>query len=305
MKIRAPKSQPNDPAGARAGGKGRLITPFLAALIAAVAFCVPGWNAAVAEDRAEPAPEELKGIGITEHLNDRLPLDLTFANEDGDTVRLGNYFQKGRPVILNLVYFTCPMLCTLVLNGVVEGMQGLSWELGKDYENVTVSIDPSETPALAKAKQKTYLEQYGHPEAAAGWHFLTGKQENITALAQTVGFNYRYNPETREFIHTAGTFLCTPDGRLARYLYGIQYEQQTFRLGMLEASEGKIGNTLDKLVLYCYHYDSNSGRYALAATNVMRVGGVATAGILGVVLVGLFVRDRRRRATTSSKGAQS
>jgi protein SCO1 len=282
--------------------RGRLFRalPALALLLwmGLIPCARPGW----AEDRKEPLPKELEGIGITEHLNARLPLDLQFVDEQGQTVRLGDYFQGKKPVILNLVYFSCPMLCTLVLNGVTESMKGLPWQLGREYENVTVSIDPSETPALARAKKENYLEQYGRPGCAAGWHFLTGKQEAITALARTVGFNYRYNPETREFIHTAGTFLCTPDGRLSRYLYGIEYEAQTVRFGLLEASQGKIGTTLDQLILTCYHYDSTAGRYALTAMRLMRLAGTVTVVILAVVLLILFGRGRRRQAL--HQGAQ-
>jgi protein SCO1/2 len=197
------------------------------------------------------------------------------------------------------------MLCTLVLNGVTEGMRGLKWTLGRDYENVTVSINPAETPALAKAKKENYLEQYERPGTSAGWHFLTGKQENITALAQAVGFNYRFDPQSKQFIHTAGTFLCTPDGRISRVLYGIEYEPQTFRLGLLEAAQGKIGNSIDQLVLYCFHYDSNAGRYGLAAQHLMQIGGAASVAILGVFLITLRVRESRRRAHPAAGGART
>ncbi len=251
----------------------------------------PPPGAVTEKDRTEPLPKELEGVGITEHLDARLPLDLDFADEEGRTVRLGEYFERKRPVILNLAYYTCPMLCTLVLNGVVEGIKGLAWRMGKDFEIVTVSIDPAETPALARIKKENYLETYGRPGAGAGWHFLTGRQESITALARAVGFGYRYDPKTRQFMHTAVTMLCTPDGRLSRYLYGIQYERQTLRLGLLEASQGKIGTTLDQLVLYCFHYDAAAGRYAPVALAIMRVVGGAAAGILAVVLLGFWLGE--------------
>lgn len=245
--------------------------------------------------RSEPLPDELEGIGVEEHLNAQLPLDLVFTDEAGRTVRLGEYFTPNKPVILNLVYFTCPMLCTLVLNGVTEGMKGLSWDLGEEYVNVTVSIDPAETPDLARAKKQSYLEEYGRPGGEASWHFLIGQQESITALAEAVGFKYRFDPETREFIHTAATFVCTPDGRVARYLYGIEYEQQTLKMALLEASSGKIGSTIDRLILYCYHYDAESGRYAPMARRIMKIGGGLTAAVLLVLLLSLWKREGRRR----------
>lgn len=244
---------------------------------------------------ADQTPKELEGIGITEHLNDRVPLDLVFRDENGETVRLGDCFDGKRPVILNLVYFRCPMLCTLVLNGVVEGMKALNWNLGREYVNVTVSFDPSETPALAKAKKASYLSSYGRPGTEAGWRFLTGSEENIEALTQAVGFGYRYDPVHQQYIHTAATFVCTPDGRLARYLYGVEYEQQTFRLALLEASKGKIGSTVDRIILYCYHYDPQSGRYTPMATNIVRIFGALTALVLAGTLGLLWSRERRTK----------
>jgi cytochrome c oxidase subunit II len=250
---------------------------------------------AVAEDRAEPLPDELEGIGITEHLGQTLPLDLEFVDEAGATVRLRDLFDGTRPVILNLVYFSCPMLCTLVLNGVVDGMKGIKWDLGREFVNVTVSIDPTEQPAMAALKKANYLESYGRARTASGWHFLTGQQAAITSLADVVGFRYRFKPETREFIHSAGTFICTPDGRLSRYLYGIEYDSQTLKLALQEAASNKIGTTTDKLILYCFHYDAATGRYAPAAVAIMRIGGGIGAGVLLVVLVFFWSREGRRR----------
>jgi len=234
-------------------------------------------------DRMEPLPSDLEGIGIEEHLNAQIPLDLTFTDEEGRTVQLAEYFTGQRPVVLNLAYYTCPMLCIWLGSP------------GKEYVVVTVSINPDEVPELAGLKKANYIEELGRPEAAGAWHFLTGEQSQITALAETVGFKYRQDPQTGEFIHTAGTFICTPDGRISRYLYGIEYEPQTFRLALLEASEGRIGTTLDRIILYCYHYDSASGRYAPAAIAIMRLGGGAAAVLLGVALTALWRRDRRRR----------
>jgi protein SCO1 len=256
-----------------------------------------------AEDRAEPLPKELNGVGITEHLGDTLPLDLEFQDEQGKTVRLGEFFDGRRPVILNLVYFSCPMLCTLVLNGVVSGMKGLPWTLGQEYVNVTVSIDPAESPVLAARKKESYLESYGRAGVASNWHFLTGQQASITRLAEVVGFHYRFNPETREFIHTAGTFICTPEGRLSRYLYGIEYDSQTLKLALAEASANKIGTTVDKLILYCFHYDAATGKYAPSAVKLMRmVGGLVVAALAVFLLVLWRSEGRRRKAPVRAAG---
>jgi protein SCO1/2 len=273
--------------------------PVTSGVIAAAVLALP----AQAEDRAEPLPKELNGVGITEHLGDTLPLDLEFQDEEGKTVRLGEFFDGRRPVILNLVYFSCPMLCTLVLNGVVNGMKGIPWTLGREYVNVTVSIDPAESPTLAARKKASYLESYGRPGVASEWHFLTGQQASITKLADVVGFRYRFNPETREFIHTAGTFICTPEGRLSRYLYGIEYDSQTMKLALTEASSNKIGTTVDKLVLYCFHYDAATGRYAPSAVKLMRLAGGLITVVLAFFLLGLWRREgRRRKSSTQAAG---
>lgn len=245
--------------------------------------------------RIESIPDELEGIGITEHLNDPLPLDLEFVDENGKTVTLGDYFDGERPVIVTLVYFRCPMLCTLVINGMVEGLLDLKWTVGEEFDIVTVSIDPLETPTLSKLKKQNYIKDYGRAEAMQGWHFLTGKEPNIKKLADTIGFGYRRVEETGEYAHAAGIFLSTPDGRLSRYLYGIYYDEQTLRLGLLEASEGKIGNTLDRFLMTCFHYDAEAGRYAPVAMNIMRLGGTATVVALGAVLLGFWLREMRRK----------
>jgi protein SCO1/2 len=255
-----------------------------------MAWC--GMTSAQVADRVVPALEE---VGVEEHFDAKLPLDLEFVNEDGDTVRLGDYFDRSRPVILTLNYYRCPMLCGLMLNGVVDGLEQMDWTPGVEFEMVTVSIDPLETPALAKAKKQNYLKRYQRPAAARGWHFLTGKQSNITRLAETVGFGYTYDAESDQYAHAAVIFVSTPDGRVARYLYGIEYPPKDLRLALLEASDGKIGSALDQLILYCYHYDPQSRRYAPVAMNIMRVGGSATALVLGVSLGTLWVRELRRR----------
>jgi len=268
---------------------------LLLPLLAVAAGTARTQEADTAGGRQEPLPDELVDVGITEHLNEQVPLDLEFTGVDGEPVVLGEFFDGERPVLLNLVYYTCPMLCGLVLNGVVEALREIPWTAGNEFRIVTVSIDPSETATLAQLKKQVYIKEYGRPEAAAGWHFLVGREENIRVLADAVGFGYTYNEKRGEYVHAAGIFICTPDGRLSRYLYGIQYDPRTVRLSLLEASEGKIGSPLDKILLYCFHFDAAEGRYAPAAMNLMRAGGTVAVLSLGIVLSILWKRDRGRR----------
>jgi protein SCO1 len=250
--------------------------------------------------RIEPLPKELDGVGIVEHRDSYIPLDLKFTDETGRDVALGDYFGKDRPVILTLVYYSCPMLCTLVLNGLVDALKQIDMVPGKDFEIVSVSFDPTETPTLAKFKKQNYLNDYGKPEAAAGWHFLVGQPEPIRQLTGAVGFGYKWNEEQKQYAHQAAIYVLTPDGRLSRYLYGVMYDPRTLKLSLLEAGKGKIGSALDQIVLYCFHYDASSGKYAIAATRIMQLGGFLTIVILGSVLSTFWVRERRRRKSFSS-----
>ncbi len=256
---------------------GVLVTAFAAALTVLAAL-------PAAAQRKEPLPKDLEGVGITEHPGARLPLDLEFTDEDGKPVRLEDSFPGDRPVILTLGYYRCPMLCTLVLNSLVDGLKDLAWTPGREFEIVTVSIDPLETPTLAKLKKENYLAEYGRAGAAAGWHFLTGREESIKRLADAVGFGYRYVKENGQFAHPTAIFVATPDGRVGRYLYGVLYQPQTLRLALLESGQGTIGTTSDRLLLYCFHYDAREGRYVVAASNLMRFGGAATVLVVGVWL---------------------
>lgn len=270
----------------------RILVSAALAAIASGAVWTPG---AVAEDRQEPLPADLKGVEIVEHPDAQVPLDLRFVDESGGEVTLRDYFQHGRPVILTLNYYRCPMLCTLILNGLVQGMKDMPWVPGNQFEVVTVSIDPNETPNLARGKKKTYLEDYGKPEAEGGWHFLTGRQPDIRRLANAVGFGYAYIPERDEFAHGAAIFLLTPEGRISRTLYGVQFDGPTLRLALVEASQGRIGSVLDRFILYCYHYDATAGKYAPAALKIMQVGGGLTVLLLGSVLASLWLRELRHR----------
>jgi protein SCO1/2 len=233
----------------------------------------------------------LKDIGIDQHLDQQIPLDLQFKDENGSTVRLGDYFKKGRPVILTLVYYQCPMLCSEVLTGLDSAMQVMKFTAGNEYEVITVSIDPRDTPEVAKEKKASYLKEYNRPGAEDGWHFLTGQPENIAKLAQTVGWKYRWDPKMNQFVHAAGIMLVTPQGKLAQYYYGIEYAPKDLRLGLIEASQDKIGNLVDAVVLYCYHYDPRTGKYGAVIANMLRIGGAATILLLGGFIVLMVRRD--------------
>jgi protein SCO1 len=273
--------------GAARGGR--------AVRVAAAAALAAALAAPALAQRTEPLPEELEGVGITERRDAQLPLDLPFRDSQGNAVRLGDYLHDGRPVLLSLVYYRCPMLCTLVLNGMVDALRDVPLAPGQDFELITVSIDPVETPALARAKQDVYVAEYGHPEAGRGWHFLTGGEESIQALAEAVGFGYRYDADRNEYAHAAALFVVTPDGRVSRYLYGVLFDPRTVRLSLVEASEGRIGSALDQILLYCYHFDAAKGRYAPAAMRLMRAAGAFTVILLGSFLAAQWVREARRK----------
>lgn len=242
---------------------------------------------------AEPTLAMLQNVGIEPPLGASLPLELEFTDENGQTVALGQYFKGNRPVILELVYYECPNLCTYLLNGALEGLKGLKWSAGKEFELVAVSIDPNETPDLAAVKKANYLKEYGRPGSESGWHFLTGTEENIQKLAAAVGFRYRYDPEIKQYAHAAGLFVVTPQGKLARTLFGIQFNPRDLRLALLEASEGKMGTVVDRLLLFCYGYDPKASKYVLFAGNAMKAGGAATLLILGFLIYRL---GRKKRA---------
>ena len=261
-------------------------------LAASLAFAQPP-SAFTRGQESGPASQadagNLKDIGIDQHLDQQIPLDLQFKDEDGNTVQLGKYFKKGRPVILTLVYYQCPMLCSEVLSSLNSAMQVMKFTAGNEYEVVTVSIDPRDTPEVAKAKKASYLKEYNRPGAEDGWHFLTGQPDNIAKLAQTVGWKYRWEPKMNQFVHAAGIMLVTPQGKLAQYYYGIEYAPKDLRLGLIEASQDKIGNLVDAVLLYCYHYDPHTGKYGAVVSNMLRIGGAATILLLGGFIV-LMVR---------------
>jgi protein SCO1/2 len=249
-------------------------------------------------------PLALRDIGIEQRLNEQVPLDLNFRDETGQTVRLGDYFGK-RPVVVSLVYYNCPKLCNLVLNGLVGGLKTLPFTVGKEFDVVTVSFDPRESAADAVAKKKIVEHDYGRAGDAAsfnaGWHFLTGDKASIDALANAVGFKYAFDTASNQYAHASGVMVATPAGKLSHYFYGIEYAPRDLKLGLVEASEGKIGSAVDKLTLYCFHYDPTTGKYGPAIMNIMRVTGIFTVVGL-VVLISVLHRRRRRNSEPEQEG---
>lgn len=259
-----------------------------------VASCVIGATPVGAQVVSD-VPTPLEDVGVDEHFDAQVPLDLEFKDEQGRVVRLHDFFKPDRPVILTLNYYRCPMLCGLQLNGFLQGLKDLDWMPADQFEIVTISIDPLETPELATEKKKNYMTQLGREGAGAGWHFLTGGEPNIQAVAEAVGFRYTYDEETAQYAHAAALMVLTPEGRIARYLYGIEYPASTLKLALLEAGEGEIGSPLEQLMLYCFHYDSTDRQYTPVAMNIMRVGGGLTLAIL-VLAIGLMgLREYRSR----------
>ena len=244
--------------------------------------------------RAQTArPPLLTNVGIDQRLNEQVPLDLNFRDETGKAVRLREYFGE-KPVILVLAYYECPMLCTQVLNGLTRSLQGMTLDVGKEFNVVTVSINPRETPELARAKKRIYTGIYGRPLGEQGWHFLTGEQPSIQALARAVGFRYAFDPESGQYAHASVIMVLTPEGRLSRYFFGIQYHSRDLRLSLVEASEGKIGSAVDHILLFCYHYDPATGKYGLVILNIVRAAGLVTVLVIGGSIWVMLRRERRK-----------
>lgn len=242
-------------------------------------------------ERKKPRPDLLKQVEFEQKLDAQVPLNLVFRDENGRSVPLAVYFGR-KPVVLSLAYYECPMLCTLALNGQLRAYRALAFDIGREFEVVTVSINPAEGPTLAAAKKATYLSKYRRPGAGRGWHFLTGTEESIHALAAAVGFHYAYDPESRQFAHATGLMVLTPDGRIARYQYGVEYSANDLRLALIDASSRKIGTPVEKVLLYCYHYDPATGKYSLAVLNLVRAGAIATfTGLFAFIVIAA----RRRR----------
>ncbi|MGC4122232.1 MAG: SCO family protein [Myxococcales bacterium] len=263
----------------------------------AVMAAMMGTLLASGQSRAEEAlPPELKDIAIEEKPGAELPREIVLKDGAGRAVTLGDYFSDGKPVVLVLAYFRCPMLCSLVVNGLTNGLKDLSWSAGKDYRVLVVSFDPRDTTEVAQQKQKNYLKEYGRPVPEKGFEFLTGDAASVKRLADAVGFHYRWDEQQKEYAHAAGAFVVTPGGKLSRTLYGISFPEKSLRLALTEASEGRLGSAWDKVVLFCFHYDANARGYVLAATRLMKAGGA-----LSVLLLGLFLWRLNRSPQASDR----
>jgi len=268
--------------------KSTILAAAVILILAAFAFG-QGMTNGIMSPPANVRPPGLKNVGMRQNLNQPIPADLTFTDDLGRTVRLGDYFGK-KPIILNLVYFTCPMLCGEVLSGLENSLRMMKFDVGKEFDVITVSFDPRDTPEAAAKKKSDFLRRYKRPGAEQGWHFLVGHQDAIDSLTRAAGFDYEYDPKTRQFAHTAAILILTPEGRVAQYYYGIEYPPKDLRLGLVEAGTGKIGNVVDALLLYCYHYDPEQGKYSATILRVLRLARVATMLFIGTFI---FVMIRR------------
>lgn len=248
---------------------------------------------------SKPASENpFPHIGLDQHLNEQIPLSLTFRDETGKTVQLGDYFGE-KPVVLLFAYYDCPMLCTMVINGLIRTLRTMSLSAGTEFNIVTVSFDPKDTPASAALKRQTSLQSYSRKGADAGWHFLVGDDATIQQLTKAVGFRYAYDEASKQFQHPSGIMILTPDGRLSRYFYGIEYAPRDVRLGLVEASDGKIGSPVDQILLMCFHYDPLTGKYGFIVTRALQLGGIITILALGSFMFISVRRDRRNNVTSS------
>ncbi len=282
----------------------RLLSMLVAGIVAVVAPSLRAQSPGPAVGASRPAPgvpaeampPVLRDVAFDQHLDAQIPSDLSFRDEKGRVVHLRDYFGQ-RPLVLALVYYDCPMLCTQVLNGLVANLRMLSFDAGRQFDVITVSFDPREKPPLAAAKKVTYLERYARPGAAEGWHFLTGDAEEIKRLTQTVGFRYVYDEGTGQFAHPAGVMVLTPDGRISHYFFGIDFPARDLRLALVDASAGRIGSRVDQLLLYCYHYNPATGKYGLVTMRLVRLGGVATVTAMAAMI--LILRRRERRTLNS------
>lgn len=276
-------------------------------LLALALLASPAWaqmNNGVMSPPANTRPPRLENVGIEQHLDAQVPPNLIFRDDTGKLVKLGDYFGH-KPLILNLVYYNCTMLCGEALAGLSSAMRLVKFDVGNEFEVVTVSFDPRETPEMAAAKKKDYVGRYGRANAAAGWHFLTGPPESINALTKAVGFQYQYDEKTNQYAHATAIMVLTPTGRISRYFYGVDFPPKDLRMGLVEASQGKIGNAVDAVLLYCYHYNPESGKYGAMVGNILRLAAAATILLLGSLLFILWRLDRSVPRTTLPGGART
>ena len=273
---------------------------FLSTIVAALltsALCADAQDLLNMKGVDRPSP--LKQVGIDQKLDSQLPLSLKFKDETGKTVKLGDYFGK-RPVILAPVYYECPMLCTQILNGLVRSLKAVTFNPGEEFEVVVFSFDARDTVKLAAEKKQSYLQHYGRPATAAGWHFLTGDPDSIKELTASIGFRYVWDPHSSQFAHASGIMLITPQGRVSKYYYGIEYSPKDVRLGLIEAAQNKIGSPVDQILLFCYHWDPTTGKYTATAMNILRVAGGLTVVLLGGFVVIMLRREVKEKEKYAS-----
>ena len=261
-------------------------------------------NNGVMSPPANTRPPRLENVGIDQHLDAQVPPDLIFRDDAGKTVKLGDYFGR-KPLILNLVYYNCTMLCGEALAGLSSAMRLVKFDVGNEFDVITVSFDPRETPEMAAAKKKDYVGRYGRANAAAGWHFLTGQADSINALTKVVGFQYQYDEKSNQYAHATAIMVLTPQGRISRYFYGVDFPPKDLRMGLVEASQGKIGNAVDAVLLYCYHYDPETGKYGAMVANILRLAAAVTILIMGIFLFILWRLDLSVPRRTLPSGART
>jgi protein SCO1 len=268
-------------------------------LLASSAFAQ--MNNGIMSPPANTRPPQLENVGIDQHLDAQVPADLAFRDETGRAVALGDYFGR-KPMVLNLVYYNCTMLCGQELAGLASAMRLIKFDVGDQFDVITVSFDPHDTPEMAAAKKQDYVGRYGRANAAAGWHFLTGTADSINALTKAVGFQYQYDPKINQFAHATAIMVLTPQGHISRYFYGVEFPPKDLRMGLVEASQGKIGNVVDQVLLYCYHYNPETGKYGAMVANILRIAAGATILILGTFL---FILWRLERSVTKKVKTQT
>jgi protein SCO1/2 len=272
-------------------------------LLASMLLATYAWaqmNSGIMSPPASTRPPRLENVGIDQRLDAQVPPDLTFRDDASKVVKLGDYFGH-KPMILNLVYYNCTMLCGEALAGLASAMRLVKFDVGNEFDVITVSFDPRETPEMAAAKKKDYVARYGRANAAAGWHFLTGQAESINALTKAVGFQYQYDAKTNQYAHATAIMVLTPEGRISRYFYGVDFPPKDLRMGLVEASQGKIGNAVDAVLLYCYHYNPETGKYGAMVGNILRLAAAATILMLGTFLFILWRLDFSVTRKTAAK----
>jgi protein SCO1/2 len=274
---------------------GILLTAMLLATCASAQM-----NNGIMSPPASTRPPRLENVGIEQRLDAQVPPDLTFRDDAGKAIKLGDYFGH-KPMILNLVYYNCTMLCGEALAGLASALRLVKFDVGNEFDVITVSFDPRETPEMAAAKKIDYVTRYGRANAAAGWHFLVGQPESINALSKAVGFNYQYDPKSNQYAHATAIMVLTPQGRVSRYFYGVDFPPKDLRMGLVEASQGKIGNAVDAVLLYCYHYNPETGKYGAIVGNILRLAAAATILMLGTFLFILWRLDRSVTRKTAAK----